>query len=81
MFDLPKKLNPFRWVDSEGIPLEMVVDAFARKGYAPDFIIMHFLLGAQRAGWKPETVKGVLREAMQIGMPTHPSLRQWLKYI
>lgn len=68
---------PFLWVDTKGIPLELVVDAFARKGFAPDFVLGAFLLGAVRAGWKTQTVKAVIREAAPMGLYLRPSMRHW----
>lgn len=75
-----KPVSVFYWVDSEGLPLEIVIAAFRTRGWTLRDTLVSFLIGALQAGWKVEKVKSDIREArFLLDEPLPKSFGIWAK--
>jgi hypothetical protein len=64
----------FYWTDTEGIPMEFVVDALQRRGMDVQAHLRLYVLHALKAGWTLPKIASELREAVAFGVPVPESL-------
>lgn len=72
-----RKLTVFYWVDSKGLPLDIVLAAFVSRGIAVEQAIGSFVHFARVAGWKDEKIRSDVR-GLRLLMPLPTVVEAWL---